>query len=89
MNKEQQHSLNISNSNAQRQGSQTLSLGEQELSRYLWAPRARAASSTPLFLLRETRGWGLGGKPVPASSGALCGLTVSALPIPRDPQGTI
>ena len=31
--KEQQHSLNISNSNAQCQGSQTLPLREQELSR--------------------------------------------------------
>lgn len=87
--KERQHSPNISNSNAQRQGSQTLSLTEQELSRYLWALRAWAASSTPPFLIRETQGWGLGGKPVPASSGVRCGLPVSALPIPRDPQGTI
>lgn len=90
--KEQQHSLNISNSNAQCKGSQTLSLSEEELSRKLLclqAPRAWAVSSTPLFLIRGTSGWGLGVKPVPASSGALCGLPASVLTIPSDPQGAI
>lgn len=72
--KEQQHSLNKSNSNAQCQSSQTLSPREEELL-CLQAPRAWAISSTPLLLIRGTPGWRLGGKPVPASSRALCGIT--------------
>jgi len=45
----------------------------------LQALRAWAASATPLFVIRGTPGWQLGGKPVPASSGALCGSPASAL----------
>lgn len=90
--KEQQHSLNTSNSNAQCQGSQTFSLSEEELSRNTLLPTGMEGMGCLLHsivLVRGTPGWGLGGKPVPASSEARCGLPARALPIPSDPQGTI
>lgn len=88
--KEQQHSLNISNSNAQCQGSQTLSLSKEELSRYSFSCKHQGHGLSPPFLLiRGTPGWGLGGKPVPTNSGALCGLPASTLSIPSNPQSTI
>lgn len=90
--KEQQHSLNTSNSNAQCQGSQTFSLSEEELSRNTLLPTGMEGMGCLLrsiVLVRGTPGWGLGGKPVPASSEARCGLPARALPIPSDPQGTI
>lgn len=91
MNKEQQHSLNTSNSNAQCQGSQTFSLSEEELSRNILLPTGEGMGCLlhSSVLIRGTTGWGLVGKPVPASSEARCGLPASALSIPSDPQDTI
>lgn len=54
--KEQQHSLNTSNSNAQCQGSQTFSLSKEELSRNTLLPigtEGTGISSTPLFWPEE------------------------------------
>lgn len=81
--KEQQHSQNISNSNAQHQGSQTLSLSEQELSRETPLPMGtNGASCLFTHCFRSGRHEDRELESAPPSSGALCGSPASALPIP-------
>lgn len=90
--KEQQHSINTSNSNAQCRGSQAFSRSEEELSRNTSLPTGIEGMGCLLHsivLIRGTPGWQLGGKPVPASSEACCGLPANALSMPSDPQGII